>query len=166
MVQGLLVAAYLHLRSDSAKDSEGHAGLGTAAPTKVSQAFVPVTVVDADQKRLLIDGTERSLVHIWATWCPPCRDELPGLLAHDGDDVRVIAIALDSDWGPLDSFFEGEIPPQVVRGNGEQLKSQLGIKTLPVTFLVDARSEHTLRFDGARDWGSEEFQRSWVRLSQ
>jgi thiol-disulfide isomerase/thioredoxin len=94
------------------------------------------------------------LLHFWATWCPPCRTELPGLLELGGDPkaLRVVAVSLDRDWPILTRYFQGAIPAQVVRDPSGELKRTFGVSTLPATYLLDAAGIARLRFQGARDW--------------
>lgn len=160
--QLLLLFVYVHLNEQRTDDGGQHPELSTAPPLRDSREFPAVTVEARQGKQVSLDRAKPTLVHVWATWCPPCRAELPGLLALDGDKLHVVAIALDPDWETLDRFFEGEIPVQVVRGDPDELRAALAIQTLPVTFLVDGESSHALRFDGARDWGSKDFQQRWL----
>lgn len=161
LVQALLIGIYLHFESERSSEEDSQTKLGTAAPTQIEGAFPPLIAERRDGTGVSVDPARPTLIHLWATWCPPCRKELPGLLALDGDRLQVIAIAMDPNWQALDKFFEGRVPPQVVRGDANVLNAQLSIQTLPVTFLVDGTNAHALRFDGARDWGAQSFRKLW-----
>ncbi len=91
---------------------------------------------------------EPFVVHFWGTWCPPCRDELPLLLARE--DVEILAVAVDDDSGSLGEYFDGEVPGSVVVSMG--LESAFDVERLPVTFWVSAESRIVRRWDGAREW--------------
>jgi cytochrome c biogenesis protein CcmG/thiol:disulfide interchange protein DsbE len=41
------------------------------------------------------------LINFWATWCPPCRAEMPAIDRVAGHDPRVVVLAVDVDEGPL-----------------------------------------------------------------
>src|SRR5438067_8894697 len=46
------------------------------------------------------------VVHFWATWCAPCVEELPGLLAYareikNDPSVELLAVSVDDDWGTV-----------------------------------------------------------------
>ncbi len=102
------------------------------------------------------------LLHFWATWCPPCRSELPGLLAlAETAGLDVLAVALDPAWGPVERFLE-PLPPAIVLGRSEVAVSLYGVETLPATFALDAGGIVRGRVDGARDWTSRE---AWAFLA-
>lgn len=93
------------------------------------------------------------LLHFWATWCPPCREELPGLLAlAEGEKLRVLLVALDKDWAPVRRFLDGDVPAAVALADGNEVERLFGVQELPETFVVDHTGSMTLRFRGARDW--------------
>jgi len=93
------------------------------------------------------------LVHFWATWCEPCRRELPGLLAlARALELELVAIAVDDDWAEIGLFFDGAVPPEIViEPAGEALRA-LGVSTLPDSYLVDRAARVIERYDGERDW--------------
>ncbi|MBK8009769.1 MAG: hypothetical protein IPK13_00310 [Deltaproteobacteria bacterium] len=53
--------------------------------------------------------------------------------------------------------------PNIVLAGNEDVERALGVRTLPVTFLVQAGGRLTLRFDGARDWTDEAFVRTYLK---
>ena len=83
-----------------------------------------------------------TLVNLWATWCPPCRGELPLLqqfAEEAGDDVRVIGV-ISKDGEPQAESFADEIGigfPSAFDGEGE-LMGELGLNVLPFTYFLDA----------------------------
>ena len=100
------------------------------------------------------------LLHFWATWCPPCREELPGLLRVGrelgrGDHFEVIAVTVDQDWNKVRAFFAGEIPPSVVQDASGTGYRRYEISTLPDTYLVRPDGLLSVRFGGARQWRSD-----------
>jgi cytochrome c biogenesis protein CcmG/thiol:disulfide interchange protein DsbE len=82
------------------------------------------------------------LVNFWATWCAPCKAEIPLLEefehAYASQGLTVIGVSMDENgWSSVRPFMEAlKINYPVVIG-GEELASQYGLIGLPTTFLVD-----------------------------
>jgi thiol-disulfide isomerase/thioredoxin len=101
-------------------------------------------------------GGNVRLVHFWATWCPPCIDELPGLLKTSREladrGLTLAAISMDDDWSAIRSFFDAEVPAEVYRAVDPAAHRQYDIVSLPDTYLVGPRDQLLLRYGGARSW--------------
>jgi len=162
LLQAVLVGVYWLVEHQRAPKTDG--SLGTDPPQRVDTPMPSLIVARRDGSRSeLLSPQRRTLVHVWATWCPPCRAELPGLLAVPSQhDVDVVAVALDRSWDDVDRFLGDMNASHVVLAGSEDVERALGARTLPVTFLVDADGRLTLRFDGARDWADEAFVRAYV----
>jgi thiol-disulfide isomerase/thioredoxin len=109
-------------------------------------------------------------VNFWATWCPPCREEMPSMLQlgrelasrHPGK-FRMVAVSVDDGWPDVRRFFSGRLP------NGIDLvldPDQLVTKEyycaargecpdsfkFPETYLVDPSGKLVSYVIGPRDW--------------
>lgn len=103
------------------------------------------------------------LVHFWATWCRPCRKELPALLEVAGELQRaggfeLLAVSVDDDWPTLEAYFEGAVPPEIVRTVTKDVHLQFGASSLPDSYLVDRDGNLIERFAGAQDWRDRELR--------
>ncbi|WP_116132669.1 TlpA disulfide reductase family protein [Tropicimonas sp. IMCC34043] len=118
---------------------------------------------EADRTHRLSDFRgEWLVVNFWATWCAPCRQEMPTLsalqTAFDGEPVRVVTIATgrNSVTG-IAKFFE-EIGvdnlPQL-RDPNQALARQMAIFGLPITVIVDPEGNEVARLRGDADWNSD-----------
>jgi peroxiredoxin len=85
------------------------------------------------------------LVDFWATWCPPCRAELPNVLEtykkHHAAGFEIVGISLDQQKAKLTSFTkqEGMAWRQYCDEKGWQnkLAEKYGVRSIPATFLLD-----------------------------
>ena len=85
------------------------------------------------------------LVDFWATWCGPCRGELPNVIAtyqkHHADGFEIIGVSLDSDRNTLEAFLkqtDGMTWPQYFDGQGwhNKLAVKYGVEAIPFAVLI------------------------------
>ena len=96
-----------------------------------------------------------TLVNLWATWCGPCREEMPLLQdAHTraGEQIRFLGVDTQDDPAGAASFIQdlGVDYPQVVDPDG-RLLATLGVRGLPVTLAIDASGQGVGRSVGQLD---------------
>jgi thiol-disulfide isomerase/thioredoxin len=99
------------------------------------------------------------LVNFWATWCAPCRQEMPGLdalQAEFGDrGLSVLAIATGHNApAAMDRFLAetGVDHLTIYLDPKQDLARQAGVLALPVTLLVDPQGRVQARLIGGADW--------------
>ena len=99
------------------------------------------------------------VLDFWATWCPPCRAEMPWLVKlgtrFESQGVVFIAISEDDPPGqvPLVNEFAREVPGLerfAVLGDPE-LESAYGVTSLPTLFVLDRQGQLVQKFVGAAD---------------
>jgi thiol-disulfide isomerase/thioredoxin len=127
--------------------------------------------VDGRVERASLASRSDRLVFLnfWGTFCPPCIEELPSLLAlarsRADEGVTVVAVSYDESWQQIDDFFRkftsDSIPPNfvVVRDpetvSGRDMKSLFGTEKLPESYVIrDGAID--VKFVSARDWAGPE----------
>lgn len=121
----------------------------------------PLELPDGSQVRLASYDGDSVILHFWASWCAPCRAELPALMALAQErpwksELVFLFVSVDESWASVRHFFGGEVPPGVVRDGSGALKQAFGLTTLPETYGLRPGGLLSARWRGARDWSSSE----------
>jgi len=100
------------------------------------------------------------LLNFWATWCPPCRKEMPSMAAlhrkYAGKGLKVIAVSVDRDVNDLSAFVrEYNLPFQVLHDADSNVSHSYGVFRYPETFLIDRHGQVRYHLVGAVEWMSE-----------
>lgn len=114
---------------------------------------------------LAIDSKELTdrviLLNFWATWCGPCKDEMPSLerlrQKFPSDQLQILALTTENHpqdiqafWHQLDLHFD------VVWDEHEELSQALMVRNLPTTIIVDSHGILRRRVMGPREWDHPE----------
>lgn len=99
-------------------------------------------------------ATRGTIVHFWATWCVPCRAELPQLVAYARKErIPLITIANDRSFEVVDRFLAAEkLSMEVLLDRDGAFARASHADKLPTTIVYDARGRVKERFTGAQDW--------------
>lgn len=105
-------------------------------------------------------------INVWATWCPPCVDEMPSLnrLYNELKSEAVfIFVSLDDDPIVLRTFAEQhhlEIP---IFYTSKPAPASLQILGYPTTFIIDKRGQISYKVIGYKDWDSDTHIRKFIK---
>lgn len=102
------------------------------------------------------------LLNFWATWCAPCRAEMPSLdaLQRDfgGDKFQVVTVATGRNPLPaVRKFFEevGITSLPMYRDPKQKLAREMAVLGLPITVILDPEGNEIARLRGDAEWNSE-----------
>lgn len=123
-----------------------------------------------NQARLLGDKApelenKTLLINFWATWCTPCRNEMPHLqqlsAALDQDKFAVIGVSVDDDTYLVEEFLsQYRIRfPNLLDEDLEIASRLLGIQVFPETFIVAPSGVILKRISGGQDWDEDFLER-------
>lgn len=100
------------------------------------------------------------IINFWATWCPPCRAELPAMNRAwekvKTENIEMLAINAGEDEDTIFAFT-GEYPIDftvLLDETGEEIK-RWPIRGLPTTFVLDKEGRIVYRAIGGREWDDE-----------
>ena len=99
------------------------------------------------------------LVSFWATWCPPCVEEMPSLedLARRlGDRATILTISVDESWDAIRAFFPRGTPLTVLLNPTREVPARFGTSKFPESFLIDPRGQVRHAFINQRNWSIPE----------
>ncbi|HET7753177.1 MAG TPA: TlpA disulfide reductase family protein [Anaeromyxobacteraceae bacterium] len=144
----------------------------------------PATVELSDGRPLVLTQLKGEVVFVnfWATWCPPCRDEMPSMVQLGQElsqrypnKFRMVAVSVDESWQEVADFFGGRPPPGVlVVRDPEQIATRSyycaarggcpDSYKFPETYIVDREGRLVAYIVGPRDWSNPAAKQFLERL--
>lgn len=102
------------------------------------------------------------LLNFWATWCPPCKKEIPDFIElqarYRAQDLRIVGIAIDDPDAVRAFAKESDINYTVLIGDDEVSRQYGGIESIPTTFVIDKEGTIRARYVGwqpPETWSAE-----------
>lgn len=102
------------------------------------------------------------VLNFWATWCAPCREEMPTLNAlqaeFGGDDFQVVALAIGrNSLEAIRKFFKdvGVDQLDIYLDPSQAVAREMGVIGLPITVIIDPDGQEIARLTGDADWHGE-----------
>ena len=105
-------------------------------------------------------GGRLLVLNFWATWCPPCIEEMPSLdefqrrLAASG--VVVVGVSVDTDERAYREFLEkAKVSFLTARDPAAEISAEYGTFRFPETYIIDSRGRVVQKHIGPEVWTSE-----------
>jgi peroxiredoxin len=134
-----------------------------SVPNLVGKPAPDFTVEDGSSKVSLHDLRGKVIVlNFWATWCPPCVEEMPSLIAMQKqmkDRVTVLAISTDDSNSEYQRFVqEHGLSPTLltIRDDAKRSSALYGSFRFPETYVIDRQGVLRRKFIGPVDWTKPE----------
>lgn len=127
-------------------------------------AALSFSLPDLQGKSVDLPKGEVILLNFWATWCPPCRQEMPSMVElsnkYAAKGLKVIAVSVDRDAKALRDFVaEYKLPFLVLHDIDSKVAGNYGVFRYPETFLIDREGNIQAHLVGAVEWMSKPVQR-------
>jgi len=139
---------------------------------KELKTYDNIAFLDVNEKIIRLKDYKGSLVllNFWATWCAPCKEEMPSLDAlkinSNFDNIEILPINIGKDsLNKSEKFFEdlGIKHLNIYFDNPITLANELSLRGLPTTILFNKESKEFARIIGSIDFGNKEFLK-WLKL--
>jgi thiol-disulfide isomerase/thioredoxin len=107
------------------------------------------------------------VLNLWASWCAPCIEELPSLLALQKQmpSIEIVAVSMDQDPDVYRRFLvEHHVDLLTVRDEEQRVNALYGTVQIPETYIIDKQGILRRKFIGAQDWTSPEITSYLAKL--
>jgi peroxiredoxin len=127
-------------------------------PPRIGEAAPDFSLQDGSRTIALHDYKGQVVVlNFWATWCPPCVEEMPSLVELQSrlknKGVTVLAVSTDIDGAAYQKFLkEHKVDLLAVRDPNQVSNSLYGTFKFPETYIIDRQGKLRRKFIGAVDW--------------
>lgn len=113
------------------------------------------------------------VVNFWATWCPPCRQEMPSLeklrLLTEDKNITIIAVSVGEEIDPVFSFINSIDPsPEfpILFDNDASTMDKWGVLGLPTTYVINKDFKIAYKAVGGREFDHPDIVNKIINLSK
>jgi peroxiredoxin len=153
----LVLLATLACTPRSSASASNQPQVGESAPALVATSLAgePLDLAASQGKVVIVD--------FWATWCEPCRQELPELVTLHRElgpeGLVVIAVSVDDERASIDTFLtELPLPFAIVHDHDDALAEVWSPPTMPTSYVIDRRGKVAHVHPGYRHGDAEQLR--------
>jgi len=146
----------------------GQQQTSTDSNTATSQPVMPTlpafAVVDANGNILHLENLKgkKVFVNLWASWCPPCKREMPSIAklykSIDTNKVTFVMVSLDDKFEKAKAFVRAAKLHLPVFYPAENLPPLFNVEGIPSTFIFNENGELIKRVDGGDQYNTDEYR--------
>ena len=111
------------------------------------------------------------LIDFWASWCPPCREEMPALIKfyrnHKDPKFELIAVNIDNDKNNMQHFLNKLFPEPafpIVVDDSQKIPSLFDIQAMPTTIFIGKKGKIRFWHDGFKESYVADFDSELTQL--
>jgi peroxiredoxin len=145
-----------------------------ASVPQIGQQAPDFTLKDAIGKSATLSDYKGRVVMInfWATWCPPCRQEMPSMellfQEYNKKGFEILAVSSDSQGEkivkPFMEFYE--LSFSALMDTDGKVHSAYGVTSIPTTYIVDKKGAIAQKIMGPKDWKDKDSKNMIEKLLQ
>jgi peroxiredoxin len=159
-----IIALFYLSPNEADRTAQAPPATSTLAPT-TSSADRPApdfTLIDLDGNQVSLSqfSGKPVVINFWATWCMPCRIEMPHLIAayeQEESDIVFLAIGVEDTESAVRRFAEEYSMPFTILLDDGQVARDYRVRGIPVTFFIGRDGQIVVRYEGGMTpWSIEE----------
>lgn len=110
------------------------------------------------------------VMNFWATWCPPCKEEMPSMQRlweeYQGDGLTVLALNMRENSTSVKTFIDDFDLTFPIRIDNGRIANRMQVTTLPTTWLVGPKGKTIAKLVGPIDWDSSNVRTTLEKLME
>jgi len=162
--QGVLLAMFCLAQTFTAADAGSQFTAAQRGIVKPGEAAPNFQLRDIEGRMVALSDLRGKVVllNFWATWCGPCRVEMPAMeqlyRTYPRKDFEILAVSTDPQGVAVTRPFQQEnhLSFPILHDAEYRVGLTYGARSLPMTFMVDRQGVVRQQIFGARDWGAPE----------
>jgi thiol-disulfide isomerase/thioredoxin len=158
----VLTAGIVFACGDADKENKDLQTEGTV-PAKDLRQLPSFVMIDAEGNKINLNSFKGKKVFVnhWASWCPPCREEMPSIEAlaakADKNKVAFVMLSLDNKFDAARKFAEANELKLPIYYPGENLPAVFNTQVIPATFIFDERGMLVKQINGSDDYDTRAY---------
>lgn len=141
-------------------------GKAPKSPKEYTPKAIDFTLPDINGKSHRLSDYKGKLIFLnfWATWCPPCRAEMPSMQkmyeASDKNKFIILAVNVGEPHATVKKFAETHnYTFPILIDDGAKTSLKYRAYGIPLTYIIDQKGEIIARISGAREWDYNDLKR-------